>query len=220
MAIRSKFEKELERLSLDIIKLGSLVESAMKGSVDAISSCDKVTAERVINNDNEINSLTSKIERVALNALLTQQPVAKDLRVIISSLKITTDLRRIGDQARDICEIVLYLSKEKYQQIGNLIYEMAQITLKMVSVSIDSFAKQDAELSKKVIIMDNEVDEMFVKIRENMIDLLKTNVNLAYEAIYLMMVAKYLEKSGDHAENIADWVIFAETGILKKVKLI
>lgn len=217
---RNKFEKELENLNLNLIKMSVLIEDSISGSVTALVDQNRSLCTAVIENDKSVNELTSQIESEALKILLRQQPVASDLRTISTALKIVTDMERIGDQARDICEIVLHLCDEEYQTKLIRIPQMAEATKQMVSMCIDSFVKQDIDIAKKVIEMDNEIDDLFAKVKENMIKLIRTDSEYADQAIYLMMVAKYFEKIGDHAENIAQWVIFCKTGERKHIKLL
>jgi len=211
---RSRFEKEMAEMHSDLIKLGLLVEEAISRSLTALMTQDRALAGAVIAADKEINALCNKVESEALNILLRQQPVATDLRLISTALKMVTDLERIGDQAEDICNIVLHLIEENYVAQGKwiIIPRMAQLVKEMVNICIQSFIKQDIELAKKIIAMDDEVDALFNKLRDEMIELLQNKPQFANQAIYLMMVAKYLEKIGDHAENIADWVIYGKTG--------
>lgn len=215
---RNRFERDLETLNENLIKLGSIAEDSIEKSVLALVNQDKDLAIEV-SSEKETEHLTDEIERYALKILLTQQPVAKDLRTISTALKIVTDMNRIGRQSRDICEIVLHLCEEEYRTKLIVIPKMAEKTKEMVNLSIDSFVRLDIDLAKNVIAMDDEVDALFAKVKENMIKLIHDNPAYADQALYLMMVGKYLEKIGDHAENIAQWVIFCKTGERKNVKL-
>ena len=206
---RTRFEKELDGMNSDLIRLGGLIEQAIIKSIDALIKQDKNLAEAVIEGDKEIDRLTTVIESEALNILLRQQPVASDLRVISTALKIVTDMERIGKQSGDICSIVLHLCDEEYQTKLINIPLMGEKAKKMVNLCINSFVRLDTELAKQVIDMDNEIDVLFAKVKENMIKLIRNQPEYADQAIYLMMVAKYLEKIADHAENIAQWVIFS-----------
>jgi len=218
---RSRFEKEMDELRSNLVRLGLLVEESIDRSIAALIKQDRVLAETVIAADREINGLANQIESRALNILLRQQPIATDLRIISTALKMVTDLERIGDQAEDICTIVLHLIDENYVAQGKWIIlpKMAQLAKQMVNASIDSFIKQDIDIAKKVIETDDEVDILFAKLRDEMIELLQSKPKYANQAIYLMMVAKYFEKIGDHAENIADWVVFCKTGEKKHRKI-
>lgn len=218
--IRSRFDAELIEINKNLIKLGSLIEVAIELSIKALLQQDKQLAESVIKGDKQINSLAREIEGEALKVLLCQQPVASDLRTISTALKIVTDMERIGDQAQDICEIVLHLCNEEYQTKLVQVPQMAEKTKHMVGDCINSFVNLDIELAKKIIDSDDEIDSLFAKVKADMVELIKEKSCCADQAIYLMMVAKYFEKIGDHAENIAEWIIFCKTGERKNVKLL
>jgi phosphate transport system protein len=218
--MRNKFQRELETLNLDLIKMGLTVEKAIDDSVKALVSQDKELCGRVIAADKEVDDLTSDIESKALKILLMQQPVASDLRKISTALKIVTDLERIGDQARNICGIVLHLCDEEYRRKLVLIPQMAELGKRMVKDCVESFIKLDAVKAESIVKADDTMDELFVKVKQNMIELIGKDARCADMAIYLMMVAKYFEKIGDHAENIADWVIFCLSGEHKHKKLL
>jgi len=214
---RSRLDRDLGELHTNLIRLGTLAEEAIGVSVTSLIEYDRELAEKVIAGDKEINKLSDSIEADALKILLRQQPVASDLRVISTALKMVTNLERIGDQARDICSIVLHLCDEKYPYKLTIIPQMAEAVKTMVAICIDSFVRQDIDLAKKVVRMDNEVDALFDAVREQLIKRIKKESQYANQAIYLMMVAKYFEKIGDHAENIAQWVVYCQTGV-KKIK--
>lgn len=207
------FEKELEELNGHLIRLGGIIEQAIITSVTALCAQDRALAETVIaDDDKETSRLTRLIETEALRILLRRQPVASDLRVISTALKTVTDMERIDKQAKDICSIVLHLCGEEYQTKLIVIPAMAEKVKQMVNSCVSSFVRLDVGLARKVIEMDDEVDGLFAKVKDNMIKLIQTQPGYADQAIYLMMAAKYLEKIGDHAENIAKWVIFCKTG--------
>jgi len=218
--MRNRFQKELDELNTNLIQLGGLVEQVIGTSINALIKQDKQIAESVIADDKEVTALAGVIESSALRILLRQQPVASDLRVISTALKMISDMERIGKQARDICSIVLHLCDEDYATKLVIIPLMAENVRQMVNACINSFVRQDIDLAKKVIQMDDEVDNQFAKVREKMIHLIQGKPEYADQAIYLMMVAKYLEKIGDHAENIAEWVIFSKTGEKRNIKLL
>ena len=220
MTTRNKFEIELNNLHSDIIKMGAMVEDAIERSVKALLAQNEEAAKSVIESDKDINQMTSSIESAALKVLLRQQPVASDLRTISTALKIVTDIERIGDQAADICSIVLHLCDEEYQTKLIVIPQMAELAKNMVNLCIDSFVRLDTKIAQKVIETDNDMDDLFNKVKQNMINLIKASPEYADQAIYLMMIAKYFEKIGDHAENVAEWVIFCMTGKHKNIRLI
>lgn len=210
--MRNKFDKELDLLNNELIEMGNLIESAIKTAVTALEEQDIELAKRIVENDKEVDNMERDIERRCLKLLLQQQPVAKDLRLISSALKMITDMERIGDQASDISEIAIRLAKERY--IKELIHipQMAQATIKMVKDSIDSFVRKDLELAKEVIFYDDKVDELFDIIKNELIDIVREDRNSKEQVIDLLMTAKYFERIGDHAVNIAEWVYFAIKG--------
>ena len=220
MPTRNRFEKELETLNLDIIKMGSMVEKAIDDSIKSLMEQNIELAKTVIEGEKLNDMMEKKIESEALKLLLRQQPVAGDLRAITTALKIVSDMERIGDQARDICEIVLHFFQQDYRPKLVKIPQMAEITKQMVKLCVDSFVNQNMEMAQEVINMDDKIDDLFEKVKEDMIQLIKKDRVNADAAIYLMMVAKYFEKIGDHAENIAEWVQFCKTGEHKHTRLI
>ncbi len=217
--MRNRFQRELEALNLDLIKMGLTVEKAIDDSVKALVTQNRELCDRVIAADKDIDDLMTDIESKALKMLLMQQPVASDLRKISTALKIVTDLERIGDQASDICAITLHLCDEEYTAKLILIPQMAELCKKMVKDCVESFIKLDQVKAEAIIKADDEMDELFAKVKQDMIELIRKDTLYADQAIYLMMTAKYFEKIGDHAENIADWVIFCVTGEHKHKKL-
>ncbi|MCL2796681.1 MAG: phosphate signaling complex protein PhoU [Firmicutes bacterium] len=210
--LRSRFEKDLDDLNSDIIRLGGLVERTVGQSFDALVSQDTGEVESVNADGKEMNKLAARIENEALRVILRHQPIAGDLRAISAGLRMVADLERIGDQARDICSIVLHLCDEEHMIKPELITQMAAKTRIMVNMCISSFMRQDVNLAKKAAEIDDEVDTLFASFKESMIQLISGQPECADQAIYLMMAAKYLEKIADHAENIAGWVVFAQTG--------
>jgi len=201
--------------------MGAMVEEAIEGSVKALLSRSPEVAKGVVERDKEVNEMTGVIEGAALKILLCQQPVASDLRKISTALKLVGEIERIGDQAADICSIVLNMCEEGQQDSDfALIPQMAEIAKTMVHQCIDSFVRTDIELARRVVAMDNEMDELFLKVQRKMIDSIENQPAHVDHAIYLMMIAKYFEKIGDHAENVAAWVIFSVTGSYKDKFLI
>ena len=210
--MRNKFDKELDLLNNELIEMGNLIESSIEAAVCALTQKNIDLARRVVEGDREINDMEKAIESRCLKLLLLQQPVARDLRLISSALKMITDMERIGDQASDISEITIRLVNETY--IKELIHipQMAEATIKMVKESIDAFVKRDLELVIDVIAYDDVVDELFDIIKDELIQHLRDNIDYGEQAIDLLMIAKYFERIGDHAQNIAEWVYFAIKG--------
>lgn len=210
--MRSNFDKELDLLNNELIKMGSMVEVSIRNAVKALIDQDAQLAKDVIARDIEINNMEKEIEAKCLRLILQQQPVAGDLRMISSILKMITDLERIGDQAQDIAEISLEFSEEKYIKELTDIPQMADATIHMVKKSIDAFVRRDVDLAHEVIKFDDEVDELFDIIKEELIILIKEDAKNGEQAINLLMVSKYFERIGDHAENIAEWIVYSITG--------
>jgi len=210
--VRSGFDRELDLLNDMLIEMGNLIESSINAAVSALKEQNVELAKRVIEADNEIDDMEKEIEERCLKLLLRQQPVAKDLRFISSALKMITDMERIGDQAADISEITIMMAGEPYIKDIVHIPQMAEITIKMVKYSIDSFVKRDIDLVKKVIHMDDQVDDLFDIIKNELVDIVRENIEHKEQVVDLLMIAKYFERIGDHAQNITEWVYYAITG--------
>lgn len=210
--IRNRFDKELELLNDELIEMGNLIESAIRAAITALKEQNVDLAKRIVENDKEVDDMERAIEQRCLRLLLQQQPVARDLRLISSALKMITDMERIGDQAADISEISIRLSNETYLKELIHIPQMAEAAIKMVKISIDSFVRKDIELVKEVISYDDTVDQLFDIIKNELVDLVREDRDSKEQVIDLLMIAKYLERIGDHAQNIAEWVYFAIKG--------
>lgn len=212
--MRSRFDEQLDLLNREMISMGALCEDAIAMSAKALLTSDMALAGKVLGIEYEINQKERAIEALCLKLLLQQQPVARDLRQISSALKMITDMERIGDQAADIAEIIK-LENIRATDDTTHIEGMARATIKMVTESVDAFVRRDTELAKSVIAYDDVVDDMFNKIKETLILLVGQHPENGEYAIDLLMIAKYLERIGDHAVNIAEWVLFSATGIHK-----
>ena len=210
--MRSKFDEELSQLNDMLVDMGALVEKSIRRANHAILDHDKKKAKKAIEADRDIDSLEKEIEALCLRLLLRQQPVARDLRLISAALKMITDMERIGDQAADISEIAKFLIGKKIVIDLETIPKMAEATSKMVTESIDAFVKRDLELAQSVIDSDDIVDELFDKVKEDVIELIQKDRANGEQAIDFIMIAKYFERIGDHATNIAEWVVFSITG--------
>ena len=215
MAARMHFDEQLKQLNSELLKMVSLIENAIKVATTALIENDKRKARRVIENDVMVNRQEKDIESLCLKLLLQQQPVARDLRSISAALKMITDMERIGDQAADICEIMISgkdpLPLDKVAHLDN----MALATVKMVNGAIDAFVERNVEFARAVMEEDDIVDELFDKVRDELLDLIRRDDAYGEQAIDLLMVAKYYERIGDHAQNIAEWVEYSITGIHK-----
>lgn len=213
--MRNKFDEQLELLYTELIKMGALIENAIESASTALVQQSVKEAKKAIAFDQEIDVKERDIENLCFKLLLQQQPVAKDLRFISAALKMITDMERIGDQATDISEIVIFLSDKTYIKELEHIPQMAAVTIKMVTKSVDAFVNRDIELSRSVVKMDDTVDDLFDIVKSELIEYIAKSPENGEQAIDLLMIAKYFERIGDHAENIAEWVEFAITGIHK-----
>lgn len=209
---RSFFDRELEELHLDMIGMGSLVEESIENTILALKKQDVDLAKHIFINDDVIDEYEKKIERRCLNLIARQQPLAKDLRTISSALKIITDMERIADHSADIAEITIRMANQKYLKPLIDIPKMAELAKRMVNRSIDAYIKQDVDLAKAVCNSDDEVDNLFIKITLELMNIAKNDPNSVEQAIDLILIAKYLERMADHATNISEWVIYNVTG--------
>lgn len=209
---RHSFDKELEDLHLELIKMGSLVEESIENTILALKKQDVELARKIFKNDDVIDDMEQKIEKKCLNLIARQQPLAKDLREISAALKIITDMERIADHSADIAEITIRMANEKYIKPLIDIPKMAELAKKMVNQALDAYVKQDLELAQAVCAGDDEVDNLFSKIKLELINIMKNDSEAIDQIINFMFIAKYLERMADHATNIAEWVFFNVTG--------
>ena len=209
--MRSRFDEQLAILNRELIEMGALCEEAIALAAKALTDKDKSMASKVAAMDAEIDQKERNIESMCLKLLLQQQPVAKDLRQISAALKMITDMERIGDQAEDISEIVITLDG-RYAENSALLKGMAESNIQMVTESVDAYVKRDTALAQQVIKMDDIVDDYFDQVKAELISKIAGEPADGEYALDLLMIAKYLERIGDHAVNIAEWVIFSVTG--------
>lgn len=212
--MRNRFDRQLLQLNDKLTQMGVMCEEAIALTVTALIEDNTEMAKGVYERDDEIDHLEREIESLCLKMLLQQQPVARDLRQISAALKMITDLERIGDQAADIAEIIIFLggkSRMKFDEIK----QMASAVIKMVNSSIEAYVKRDCDLVKKVIKADDEVDALFINIKEQIIKNIAAEGSDGEFAIDMLMIAKYFERIGDHAVNVAEWVEFSITGVHK-----
>ena len=214
--MRNRFDEQLYELNREIIEMGAMCEEAIAAAAKALSTGDMELAERVRTNSGSIDQMERDIENRCMKLLLHQQPVARDLRLISAALKMITDMERIGDQAEDIAEIVTSMNGHTMEGM-ELIEEMARATIEMVTASVDAFVKKDIEMAKKVIAKDDVVDDYFSKAKCGIITWIAENSADGEFALDLLMISKYFERIGDHATNIAEWVIYSVTGTHKEV---
>jgi len=207
-----RFDKQLAELNDSLLEMGALVEKSITLASQALIEQNIELAKKVIMVEADVEQKEKDIEALCLKLLLQQQPVAKDLRLISAALKMITDMERIGDQAADISEIVVMMNGAPYIQKLEHIPQMATATVKMVTQSIDAYVKKDLKLAKSVIEYDDVVDELFDKVKFDLIGLIRTDNSNGEQAVDLLMIAKFFERIGDHACNIAKWVVFSITG--------
>ena len=210
--MRNRFDRQLSTLNDELIEMGSMIEKSIETAIKALVNQDVDLARHAIEADEEIDRQERIIEDLCLTLLLQQQPVAKDLRLISSALKMITDMERIGDHASDISEITIALADQPYIKKLEHIQQMAKETMIMLVGSIEAFVDKDLEKANEVIKRDDVVDDLFDKVKKELIQMIHENADKGEQAADLLMVAKYMERIGDHATNISEWGIFSITG--------
>ena len=213
--MRNRLDQQLAQLNRELIEMGALCEEVIAMACRAMLEGDVAMAQKVAPLDSEIDQKERGIESLCLKLLLQQQPVARDLRQISAALKMITDMERIGDQAEDIAEIVEFL-KGRSVENGDMLEDMSRAVIKMVTESVDAYVKHDIILAEKVVSDDDTVDACFEKVKTALIDRIAQNPADGAYALDLLMIAKYFERIGDHAVNIAEWVMFSVTGVHKE----
>lgn len=213
--MRNRFDEQLFEMNRELIEMGAMCEEAIASAVKALTTGDIALAKRVKDTSGFIDQKERDIESRCMKLLLHQQPVARDLRAISAALKMITDMERIGDQAEDIAEIVISIGNHTMDGL-EIIEQMARETVKMVTDSVDAFVKKDVELAQEVIRRDDIVDSYFLRVKDDIIKLISENPADGGFALDLLMISKYFERIGDHATNIAEWVIYSVTGMHKE----
>ena len=209
--MRNRFERQLLELNNELIQMGSMIERAIEMGISALVRQDVEKAKKAIAYDEEIDEQEKTVESLCMKLLLQQQPVAKDLRLISAALKMITDMERIGDHAADISEMTILMSERSAINI-DLVESMAKETTDMVIKCVDAFVNKDLDLARTVIAQDDVVDDLFADFKQQLIKKINENVKNGEQATDMLMVAKYFERIGDHATNIAEWVIYSITG--------
>ncbi|MDR3982860.1 MAG: phosphate signaling complex protein PhoU [Dysosmobacter sp.] len=209
--MRNKFEEQLERLHVELIQMGALCEDGISAAAEALLQNNPGLAQTAIDAEREIDQKEREVENLCIKLLLQQQPVAKDLREISAALKMISDLERIGDQASDIAELVPYVHLE--EGTGLHIGDMARAVIRMVTDSVDSFVKRDLDLARAVYTADDKVDALFDQVKQELIGMIAKDASRGEQCMDLLMVAKYLERIGDHATNVAEWVEYSITNV-------
>ena len=215
--MRSRFDEQLRELNKEMIDMGRMIVQSIAMAIEALTDKDDILAKRIMERDDQVDHAQKKIENICFNLLIQQQPVARDLRTVTAAMKMVTDMERIGDHAADISEMTILMGKEspidKFQHIN----KMASETVIMLNHSIEAYVERNKEKAKEVIEHDNVVDQLFDEVKKDIINLIQKDSGDGEEALDLLMVAKYFERIGDHAVNIAEWVIFSVTGVHKEV---
>ena len=207
--MRSKFDEQLAELNNQMTKMGIMIEDSIAKAVAALSKKDEELAKKVMESDEEIDQAQKKIENICFNLLIQQQPVARDLRNITAAMKMVTDMERIGDHAADISEMTIFMGEGRREANFDHINKMASETVLMLHWSIEAYVKKDMEKAREVIAHDDIVDQLFDEVKKDIIQLILKDPEDGEEATDLLMVAKYFERIGDHATNIAEWVIYS-----------
>ena len=207
--MRSKFDEQLRLLNQEMMYMGTMIEDSIQKAIDARMSQDKELARKIMESDSDVDHEQKKIEGICFNLLMQQQPVARDLRGISAAMKMVTDMERIGDHASDISEITIMLADKPYVLEQDDIKKMASETVLMLIRSIEAYVEKDMEKAKKVIKHDDVVDDLFDKVKSEIIEMIRKEPEDGEQATDMLMIAKYFERIGDHATNIAEWVIFA-----------
>ncbi len=217
---RQNFDNKIEEIHTQLIQMGALVEEAIENSVTALKKGDYALAESIIENDRAIDDMEKAIERKCLAIILRQQPVAKDLRMVSTALKMVTDLERVGDHAADISEVVLRIRAHSEYSIIDHMPLMAEEACKMVHNAISAFVSGNIEQAREVSKRDDVVDALFKEVKNEVAVWLRTSPEDSDTIIDLLLIAKYFERIGDHAENICEWVEFNETGEYKNLRIL
>ena len=209
--MRNRFDEQLELLNNSLISMGALCETAIADTIRALLTHDLRLAEEVIATDKEIDQKEKEIEALCLKLILHQQPVARDLRQISAALKMITDMERIGDQAADIAEIVTYTDLSESTN-GSHIAEMGAATTKMVTEAVEAFVRRDRTMAQSVVAYDDVVDDLFSSVKHDIMQMIAADPARGEQAVDILMISKYLERIGDHAVNVAEWVQYSITG--------
>ncbi|NLZ84006.1 MAG: phosphate signaling complex protein PhoU [Clostridiales bacterium] len=220
MSARLGFDYELQLLKDNLAQMGHLIENAIDKCMHAFKTQDESLAKEIIAGDRNINDIEKTIEARCLSLILKQQPVARDLRIVTTALKVVTDMERIGDQAADIAELIL---REKRDEIYNLtehIPEMAKETKLMVGDAVDAFINVNIEKAQEIKLRDDVVDELFDKVKDEVVTILRKSSEQVDQCVDILMIAKYFERIGDHAVNICEWTEFNVTGSVNNIRIL
>ena len=210
--MRNKFDEQLQRLHVELIQMGAACEDAISAAAEALLKGDESLVPAALEAERDLDRWEREVENLCLKLLLQQQPVARDLREISAALKMISDLERIGDQAADIAELASYVRVPDGSGVLH-IADMTRAVIGMVTDSVDSFVKRDLDLARAVCAADDQVDALFDQVKQELIDMISADAAWGQQGLDMLMVAKYLERIGDHATNVAEWVEYSITGI-------
>ena len=216
MTVRKLFEEELALLKQELVEMCRLTEQMICSAIEALEKKDRELGKRVREADKRVDEYEMDIEKKCMRLLLKQQPVAKDFREVYTDLKMITDIERFGDQTSDIGDIVYTMPGEEYIKKLTHITAMGNLAVKMARDSVNSFILNDEKLADSVIKADDEMDDLFITVKNELINCINRDARNGDQAIELMMIAKYLERIGDHAVNVAEWTKYNETGVHQK----
>lgn len=220
MTARLSFEHELQLLRENLNEMGQLIEKAIENTLYAFEKEDEVLAKEIIQGDRNVNDMEKTIESRCLSLILKQQPVARDLRIVTTALKVVTDMERIGDHAADIAELILREKREPIYNLVKHIPEMGRVAKEMVHDAVNAFTSLDVENAKIIEKKDDVVDELFDKVKEEVATILRTSNEHVDQCVDILMIAKYFERIGDHAVNICEWTEFHETGLVNNIRIL
>ena len=210
--MRNKFNEQLERLHVELIQMGAACEDAISAAAEALLKGDESLVPAALEAERDLDRREREVENLCLKLLLQQQPVARDLREISAALKMISDLERIGDQAADIAELASYVRVPDGSGVLH-IADMTRAVIGMVTDSVDSFVKRDLDLARAICAADDQVDALFDQVKRELIDMIASDAAWGQQGLDLLMVTKYLERIGDHATNVAEWVEYSITGV-------
>ena len=220
MTARLSFEHELKLLKENLIEMGQLIEAAIEKTLQAFQTQDEALAKEIIESDRTVNDIEKTIEARCLSLILKQQPVARDLRIVTSALKVVTDMERIGDHAADIAELIIREKRVHIYDLVKHIPEMGTVAKDMVHEAVDAFTTLNVEKAREVMKMDDVVDDLFDKVKEEVANLLRSTNEHVDQCVDILMIAKYFERIGDHAVNICEWTEFHETGSVNNIRIL
>lgn len=220
MTARLSFEHELQLLKENLVEMGRLIEAAIEKTLVAFETQNEVLANEIIQEDRNVNDIEKTIEARCLSLILKQQPVARDLRIVTTALKVVTDMERIGDHAADIAELIIREKREHVYELVKYIPEMGRVSKQMVHDAVAAFTAVNVEEAREIIKRDDVVDDLFDKVKEEVAFLLRSTKEHVDQCVDILMIAKYFERIGDHAVNICEWTEFHETGSVNNVRIL